>query len=191
MHQRCSFALLGKCQMVKIVATVAAWGCWPLAASCRIICTPSRRSPAEARSTHIPSPTASEASRSNTREALSADDTSYVTVKINGKTRVVPGMHFTDVKSVLDAGNVTFETEDSVTPSLITKVDENTVISISRADTHADDVSDTDIAFNTVKKETSSLPQGQEKVETEGRKGVMETTNMVTRSAGKVVSSTV
>lgn len=36
-------------------------------------------------------------------------DTSYVTVKINGKSRVVPGTNFTDVKSVLDAGDITLE----------------------------------------------------------------------------------
>ena len=128
-----------------------------------------------------------EASRGNAREALSGD-TSYVTVKINGKTRVVPGMHFTDVKSVLDAGDITLDTEDTVSPSLDTKVNENTVIKIERAGASVE-VSDTDIAFNTVKKETSSLPKGQEKVETEGANGVMETTNLVTKSGGKVMSS--
>ena len=84
-------------------------------------------------------------------------------MKINGKTRVVPGMHFTDVKSVLDAGDITLDTEDTVSPSLDTKVNENTVIKIERAGASVE-VSDTDIAFNTVKKETSSLPKGQEKV---------------------------
>ena len=82
------------------------------------------------------------------------------------------------------------EPEDSVTPALTTKVDESTVISISRADTQAE-TSETAIAFNTVKKETTSLPQGQQKVQTEGQEGVLQTTSMVTRSAGKVVSSTV
>ena len=109
-------------------------------------------------------------------------------MKINGKTRVVPGMHFTDVKSVLDAGDITLDTEDTVSPSLDTKVNENTVIKIERAGASVE-VSDTDIAFNTVKKETSSLPKGQEKVETEGANGVMETTNLVTKSGGKVMSS--
>jgi hypothetical protein len=42
-----------------------------------------------------------------------------------------------------------------------------------------------------VRKETSSLPKGQEKVETEGEKGVMETTSLVTRSGDQVVSSNV
>lgn len=40
-------------------------------------------------------------------------------------------------------------------------------------------------------KETSSLPKGQEKVETEGEKGVLETTSLVTRSGDQVVSSNV
>lgn len=134
----------------------------------------------------------SSVSRSNNRADLRGADanTSYVTVKINGKSRFVLGDNFTDVKSVLDAGNITLEPEDSVTPSLTTKVDESTVISISRADTQAE-TSETAIAFNTVKKETTSLPQGQQKVQTEGQEGVLQTTSMVTRSAGKVVSSTV
>ena len=60
-------------------------------------------------------------------------------------------------------------------------MNENTVIKIERAGASVE-VSDTDIAFNTVKKETSSLPKGQEKVEIEGANGVMETTNLVTLS---------
>ena len=134
----------------------------------------------------------SSVSRSNNRADLRGADanTSYVTVKINGKSRFVLGDNFTDVKSVLDAGNITLEPEDSVTPALTTKVDESTVISISRADTQAE-TSETAIAFNTVKKETTSLPQGQQKVQTEGQEGVLQTTSMVTRSAGKIVSSTV
>ena len=95
----------------------------------------------------------SSVSRSNNRADLRGADanTSYVTVKINGKSRFVLGDNFTDVKSVLDAGNITLEPEDSVTPALTTKVDESTVISISRADTQAE-TSETAIAFNTVKK---------------------------------------
>lgn len=42
-----------------------------------------------------------------------------------------------------------------------------------------------------MRKETSSLPKGQEKVETEGEKGVLETTSLVTRSGDQVVSSNV
>lgn len=42
-----------------------------------------------------------EVSRSGQRGAV--DGTSYVTVKINGKSRTVLGTKFTDVKSVLDA----------------------------------------------------------------------------------------
>ncbi len=43
-------------------------------------------------------------------------------------------------------------------------------ISINRANTTVE-TTDTEIAFNEVRKETSSLPKGQEKVETEGEKG--------------------
>ena len=172
---------------MKIVATVAAVG---LLATGGIVShnlyATAEKSPAKQVTAYSVTDSI-EASRGNAREALSGD-TSYVTVKINGKTRVVPGMHFTDVKSVLDAGDITLDTEDTVSPSLDTKVNENTVIKIERAGASVE-VSDTDIAFNTVKKETSSLPKGQEKVETEGANGVMETTNLVTKSGGKVMSS--
>ena len=59
-----------------------------------------------------------------------------------------------------------------------------------RADTQAEPSAPA-IAFTTVKKEPTSLPQGQQKEQTEGQEGVLQTTSMVTRSAGKVVSSTV
>lgn len=187
--QPTTFALPGKSQMVKIVATVAAVG---LLATGGIVShnlyATAEKSPAKQITAYSVTDSI-EASRGNAREALSGD-TSYVTVKINGKTRVVPGMHFTDVKSVLDAGDITLDTEDTVSPSLDTKVNENTVIKIERAGASVE-VSDTDIAFNTVKKETSSLPKGQEKVETEGEKGVLETTSLVTRSGDQVVSSNV
>lgn len=187
--QPTTFALPGKSQMVKIVATVAAVG---LLATGGIVShnlyATAEKSPAKQVTAYSVTDSI-EVSRGNAREALSGD-TSYVTVKINGKTRVVPGMHFTDVKSVLDAGDITLDTEDTVSPSLDTKVNENTVIKIERAGASVE-VSDTDIAFNTVKKETSSLPKGQEKVETEGEKGVMETTSLVTRSGDQVVSSNV
>lgn len=131
-------------------------------------------------------------SRSNARTELRGanGDTSYVTVKVNGKSRTVLGTDFTTVKSVLDAGDITLEPEDTVSPSLDSKVSESTVITITRANTQVE-TSEDPIAFNTIKKETSALPKGQEKVETEGQEGVMETTSLVTRSGDTVVSSNV
>lgn len=125
-------------------------------------------------------------SRGGQRGAVTG--TSYVTVKINGKSRVVPGTDFTDVKSVLEAGDIVLEPEDSVSPSLTTKVTESTVITIDRAGADLE-TKDEDIPFNTVKKETGDLAKGVEKVEQEGVNGVMETTNLVTRAGGEVVSS--
>ena len=177
--QPTTFALPGKSQMVKIVATVAAVG---LLATGGIVShnlyATAEKSPAKQVTAYSVTDSI-EASRGNAREALSGD-TSYVTVKINGKIPRGSRHAFTDVKSVLDAGDITLDTEDTVSPSLDTKVNENTVIKIERAGASVE-VSDTDIAFNTVKKETSSLPKGQEKVETEGANGVMETTNLVTQ----------
>lgn len=185
--QPTTFALPGKSQMVKIVATVAAVG---LLATGGIVShnlyATAEKSPAKQVTAYSVTDSIEASVAAPVRRF--PEDTSYVTVKINGKTRVVPGMHFTDVKSVLDAGDITLDTEDTVSPSLDTKVNENTVIKIERAGASVE-VSDTDIAFNTVKKETSSLPKGQEKVETEGTNGVMETTNLVTKSGGKVMSS--
>ncbi|WP_300746237.1 G5 domain-containing protein [uncultured Bifidobacterium sp.] len=135
---------------------------------------------------------ADEVSRGTTRSSLKgADaDTSYITVKINGKSRVVLGKDFTNVKSVLEAGNITLEPNDTVSPSLTTKVTESTVISIERSGANLE-TSDDAIAFNVVRKETADLPKGTEKVETEGQDGVMETTSLVQRAGGKVVSSNV
>ena len=130
---------------------------------------------------------AKEVSRGGQRGAV--DGTSYVTVKINGKSRTVLGTKFTDVKSVLDAGDIVLEPEDTISPSLTTKVTESTVITIERAGATLE-TTDSDIAFNVVKKETDALPKGTEKVQQEGKKGVMEATNLVTRAGGKVVSST-
>lgn len=128
-------------------------------------------------------------SRGGARGDLNGD-TSYVTVKINGKSRTVLGDDFTDVKSVLEAGDIVLDPDDTVSPSLDTKVTESTVITIERAGATLE-TSDSDIAFNTVKKETEALPKGEEKVQQEGKVGTMETTSLVTRAGGKVVSSNV
>ena len=163
-----TLSLPNRSQCVKIVATFAAVG---LLATGGIISRSFYTSSTQAEPTTrvtAYSATDAEASRGNAREALGGD-TAYVTVKINGKSRVVPGTNFTNVKSVLEAGNITLEPEDTVSPSLTTKIDEKTVITVSRAGASVE-VSDSSIAFNVVKKETSSLPKGQEKVRPKARK---------------------
>ena len=184
---------LSKGQWAKIAAIVAATG---LTATAGIVTRDFYQSDV---ATHSITPTAisatdSAASRSATRGAINSMDknTTYVTVKVNGKSRVVLGEKdkMTTVKDVLEIGNITLDPEDTVTPSLDSDVDESTVITINRAGTTVE-TSDTDIAFNEVRKETASLPKGQEKVETEGEKGVLETTSLVTRSGDKVISSNV
>ena len=188
--ERTSFVKpLSRGQWAKIAAAVAAVG---LIATAGVISRDFYQS-----STATPSITPTSfsatdgaASRSASRGALKS--TTYVTVKVNGKSRVVLGekANMTTVKDVLETGDIVLDPEDSVTPSLDSKVSESTVISINRANTTVE-TTDTDIAFNEVRKETSSLPNGQEKVETEGEKGVLETTSLVTRSGDKVVSSNV
>ena len=127
------------------------------------------------------------ASRGNAREALDGEAT-YVNVSINGKTRTVLGTNFTDVKSVLDAGDITLESGDTVKPDLRTPVDESTTIEITRAGAKME-TEESKIPFNTVKKETADLPKGTEKVQTEGQEVILEKTNLVTRSGDKVISS--
>lgn len=137
-----------------------------------------------------------EVSRSSTRQALrngeggSTANTSYVTVQINGKNRVVLGNHFTDVKSVLEAGDITLEPGDQVSPALTTPVSEKTVIRIDRADAQVA-TEESDIPFNTIEEKTDSLPAGTTKVKTEGKNGVMETTSLVTAAGRKNLSSNV
>ena len=179
-HARSStFAMPSKSSLVKIAATVAAVGLLATGGIVsRNLYTSAEQNTAN-QVTAFSVTDSAEASRGNARELLNGD-TSYVTVKINGKSRVVPGTNFTDVKSVLDAGDITLEPEDTVSPSLTTKVDEKTVITVQRAGASVE-VSDTAIGFNVVKKETSSLPEGQEKVEREGNH---EPRNQVRRHRG-------
>ena len=91
---------------------------------------------------------------------------------------------------MLEAGNITLGPNDTVDPALDAEVDESTVITIETADSTLE-TSEEPIAFNTVRKETSSLPKGTEQVETEGEEGVMETTSLVTRAGDTVISSNV
>lgn len=167
-HARSStFAMPSKSSLVKIAATVAAVGLLATGGIVsRNLYTSAEQNTAN-QVTAFSVTDSAEASRGNARELLNGD-TSYVTVKINGKSRVVPGTNFTDVKSVLDAGDITLEPEDTVSPSLTTKVDEKTVITIQRAGASVE-VSDTAIGFNVIKKETSSLPEGGEG--RDGRRG--------------------
>ena len=136
------------------------------------------------------SATDSAASRSATRGAINSADknTTFVTVKINGDSRVVLGekANMTTVKDVLETGDITLDPDDAVSPSLKSKVTEATVVTINRADADVE-TNDTEIAFNEVRKETSSLPKGQEKVETEGQKGIMETTSLIKRAGDKAI----
>ncbi|PJM75445.1 G5 domain-containing protein [Bifidobacterium simiarum] len=134
------------------------------------------------------------ASRGDVRTAIKegrggADaNTSYVKVVINGDSRVVLGESFTDVKSVLEQGGITLESGDTVSPSLTTKVSESTVIKIERSGSTVQ-TTETEIPFNTVEEKTDSLPAGTKKVKTEGKKGVMARTNLVTKAGSKVISS--
>ena len=114
------------------------------------------------------------------------------TVKVNGKSRVVLGekANMTTVKDVLETGDIVLDPEDSVTPSLDSKVSESTVISINRANTTVE-TTDTEIAFNEVRKETRACPRPGEGRDRRREGRAAETTSLVTRPATGVVSSNV
>ncbi len=126
-------------------------------------------------------------SRSTIREALEehrggADrNTTYVRVEINGKLRMVAGSGFTTVKSVLQAGNITLTNDDTVSPSLDDQVNESTVIKITSTNSEIQTLEQS-IPFNVIRKNDDSLPSGSTKVETEGKEGTMEITNLVTKN---------
>ncbi|MDD6462145.1 MAG: G5 domain-containing protein [Bifidobacteriaceae bacterium] len=134
------------------------------------------------------------ASRDTIREAIAkhengaTDATVFATVVIDGQTKIVSSdTAFTDVRSVLEAGNITLAKGDSVSPSLDSAVDESTVITITSS---GSDVitEDSDIDFNTVTKEDPTLDKGTTKVESEGAKGVMETVSLVSKTGDTVTS---
>lgn len=139
------------------------------------------------------SPTSvNEVSRGTERRPLNDANAlpSVVTVFINNDRRVVAGTAFTDVKSVLDAGGIVLEPQDTITPALSSPVGESTIIHIHRAQTTSQ-TSDEEIPFNTVTQKTSSLPRGTTKVKVEGVPGVMETTSLVTTVNNAVVGKQV
>lgn len=69
----------------------------------------------------------------NSLKSVKKGATSYITVNINGSHRTVLGTDFTNVKSVLEAGDITLGPNDVVEPALDSKVTESTVINIKRA----------------------------------------------------------
>ncbi|WP_324123865.1 MULTISPECIES: G5 domain-containing protein [unclassified Bifidobacterium] len=135
-------------------------------------------------------------SRSSTRQAIrngaggANSGTSYVNVQINGKNKVVLGNGFTDVKSVLEAGDITLQPGDQIAPSLTTRINEKTIIRIDRANAQVK-TDESPIPFNTIEEKTDSLPAGTTKVKTEGQNGVMETTSLVTEAGSKHLASNI
>ena len=142
-----------------------------------------------AASSLIPAPSEAEEDSYLTEGAGGAEPgTSYIKVVINGQSRFVFGMHFTDVKSVLQQGNITLQAGDTVSPSLSTPVNENTVITIDNPNSQVT-TQDSPIAYNVITKNDPSMEVGTEKVQTEGKNGVMQTTKLVRYTGSKVAFS--
>ncbi len=137
----------------------------------------------------IPAPSQAEEGSFITEGAGGVDPgISYIKVVINGQSRFVFGMHFTDVKSVLQEGNITLEQGDSISPSLSSPVNENTVITIESPNSQIS-TQDTPIAYNVITKNDPSMQVGTEKVSVQGKDGVMQTTKLVRRTGSKVTFS--
>lgn len=140
-------------------------------------------------SAFIPAPSQAEEGSFITEGAGGVDPgISYIKVVINGQSRFVFGMHFTDVKSVLQEGNITLEQGDSISPSLSSPVNENTVITIESPNSQIS-TQDTPIAYNVITKNDPSMQVGTEKVSVQGKDGVMQTTKLVRRTGSKVTFS--
>lgn len=137
------------------------------------------------------------ASRDTVREAVNrhengaTDATAVAQVQIDGQTKFVASdTPFTTVRSVLEAGNITLQEGDTVTPSLDEAVDETTVVTITSSDSEVV-TEDSDIDFNTVTKEDPELDEGEEVVDSEGAVGVYETVSVVERTGDTITSSNV
>ena len=113
-----------------------------------------------------------------------------IRITINGKTQRILATPHKTVKTALDSNNLTFQPGTEITPSLTEPVTEQTTITITSPTTKVE-TSEEPIPYNTVKKETNTLPKGQEKTQTEGQNGVMEATKLVTRTGDKVTASNV
>ncbi|KFI73915.1 G5 domain protein [Bifidobacterium minimum] len=192
-RRRTTLTSLSKKQWVRIVATLTAVGLLASgAAVSRNFYAQEQSSKSRVTAYSATDSSALDVSRGYDRQPIKGlkAGTAMVTVTINGKSRVVLGTKFTDVKSVLDAGDITLDPDDTISPSLTTKVSESTSITITRASADLQ-TSTTSIAFNVVRKTTSALPKGTEQVKTQGVKGVMETTSLVTRSGSHIVESNI
>ncbi|PWG66664.1 G5 domain-containing protein [Bifidobacterium callitrichidarum] len=125
----------------------------------------------------------------STANAVEAPKTS-IKITINGKQRRILAEPHKTIKAALDENGITLEPDSVISPTLESKVKEDTAITITAPETTVE-TSEEPIPFSTVKKETSTLPKGQEKTETEGQNGVMEATKLVIKTGDKIVHSNV
>lgn len=111
-----------------------------------------------------------------------------VKLTVDGHERTILTASRSAVRTALDQNNITLDSDDQVSPSLSDPVTEDGRITITSTATSVE-TSDEPIPFNTITKETSDLPKGEQKTQTEGQNGIMEATKLVQRNNGKIVSS--
>lgn len=197
-HRKARRGIVARMSRKQAIATVSALAAAALLIGGGVGASHLYRSSSAAASQSVSAYSATDAniivSRNSVRQAIDngangvTQGTSYVKVVINGQPELVFGSDFTDVKSVLQQGGITLGPNDTISPSLTTKVKESTVITINRANTTVETVT-TKIPFNTIIKQTDSLPKGQTKVQTEGQDGIMEATNLVQKSGANTIST--
>ena len=128
-------------------------------------------------------PEESPASRNKSRHGL-------VTVDDNGVKKLVSGTESMSVKSILDGAGIVLSPDDVVSPGLSDTLPAEGVITISSPNVTVETGTEP-IPYNTIRKETSTLPKGTERVQTKGREGMMEATKLVTRVNGQVTGENV
>lgn len=91
------------------------------------------------------------------------------------------------IGDLLDQHHIELSKADKVKPGIDKKLEEDTQIKITRVETDTDEVKES-IAFDTEKKEDSSLTEGKEKILSKGEKGTLIKTYEVTKENGKEVN---
>src|SRR5699024_1443079 len=117
---------------------------------------------------------------------LAIDKAFKVTIKDGGDKEKVWTTGVT-IEQLLDDNNITLEDADKIKPALDKKAKAGNTIEITRVAKETDKVKEA-IAFDTEKKEDSTLEKGKEKVISEGQEGKLIKKFEVTKENGEVVN---
>lgn len=100
---------------------------------------------------------------------LNIETAKQITVVVGGESRTVVTPAET-VGQALSEAQIQYAPTDRIDPGVDTPITENLTVAVNKVDTK-ETTREIEIPFKTVRKETSSLPKGTEKVDTKGVKG--------------------